>query len=275
MLFLVSTPIGNCGDISERARRVLQEADCVACEDTRTSRQLFVLLGIKARELVPYHEHNADKMRPQLLKKLSAGMAVALVSDAGTPLISDPGYKLARDCRAAGIPVTAVPGANAVLPALQLSGFPTNAFYFAGFLPPKGGPRRQALAALRGIGAPLIVFEAPHRLVKTLADAAAVLGDRPAAVVREITKKFEEARQDSLAALLAKCQAEGPPKGEIVLVIGGAEEKAATPALARERVRAELRRVSPKEAVAQVALETGLPKKEVYRIMLEERDGKK
>ena len=153
MLYLVSTPIGNLGDISERARQVLETVDLVACEDTRTSGQLFTLLGIRVAALTPYHEHNADSARPKLIEKMKHGVNIALVSDAGTPLISDPGYKLVRDCYEAGVPVTTVPGANAVLSALQLSGLPSNAFYFAGFLPPKSGGRRQALTALKQVSA--------------------------------------------------------------------------------------------------------------------------
>lgn len=220
MLFLVSTPIGNLGDFSERARQTLESVDLVACEDTRTSGQLFALLGIKVAAMTPYHEHNADSARPKLIDKLKKGVQIALVSDAGTPLISDPGYKLVRDCQAIGIPVTTVPGANAVLSALQLSGLPSNAFFFGGFLPPKSGARQHQLQTYRSIPGTLIFYETANRLCDTLTDIQQILGNREMAVVREITKKFEEVRRGSVSDLRAFYEMpENAPRGEIVLVI--------------------------------------------------------
>lgn len=219
MLYLVSTPIGNLGDISDRARQVLQTVDLVACEDTRTSGQLFSLLGIKVTATTPYHEHNADKARPKLIEKLKKGVHIALVSDAGTPLISDPGYKLVRDCYDAGISVTTIPGANAVLSALQLSGLPSDAFYFGGFLPPKSSGRQHMLKNLKTIPATLIVYETPNRLEETLTDILNIMGNRFIAVVREITKKFEEVKRGLVSDLIEDYHLNGIPKGELVLVI--------------------------------------------------------
>lgn len=274
MLYLVSTPIGNLGDISERARQVLETVDLVACEDTRTSGQLFTLLGIRVAALTPYHEHNADSARPKLIEKMKHGVNIALVSDAGTPLISDPGYKLVRDCYEAGVPVTTVPGANAVLSALQLSGLPSNAFYFAGFLPSKSGGRRQALTALKQVSATLIIYETPNRLEEALGDILEILGDRLMAVVREITKKFEEVRRGKVSELIAHYQGEGAPKGELVLVIDRAAETSdwtdeALDALIQETLASQ----SARDTVDKVSRLTGLPRKQIYKRVLAVQDG--
>ncbi len=274
MLYLVSTPIGNLGDISERARQVLETVDLVACEDTRTSGQLFTLLGIRVAALTPYHEHNADSARPKLIEKMKHGVNIALVSDAGTPLISDPGYKLVRDCYEAGVPVTTVPGANAVLSALQLSGLPSNAFYFAGFLPPKSGGRRQALTALKQVSATLIIYETPNRLEEALGDILEILGDRLMAVVREITKKFEEVRRGKVSELIAHYQGEGAPKGELVLVIDRAADTSdwtdeALDALIQETLASQ----SARDTVDKVSRLTGLPRKQIYKRVLAVQDG--
>lgn len=274
MLYLVSTPIGNLGDISERARQVLETVDLVACEDTRTSGQLFTLLGIRVAALTPYHEHNADSARPKLIEKMKHGVNIALVSDAGTPLISDPGYKLVRDCYEAGVPVTTVPGANAVLSALQLSGLPSNAFYFAGFLPSKSGGRRQALTALKQVSATLIIYETPNRLEEALGDILEILGDRLMAVVREITKKFEEVRRGKVSELIAHYQGEGAPKGELVLVIDRAADTSdwtdeALDALIQETLASQ----SARDTVDKVAHLTGLPRKQIYKRVLAVQDG--
>ena len=202
MLILVSTPIGNLSDISNRAIETLNDADIIACEDTRTSAQLFSLIGVKAKKLIPYHEHNADSARPKIIAFLEQGLTVALVSDAGTPLISDPGYRLVRECHQKGITVTTVPGANAVLSALQLSGLPSDAFLFAGFLPNKKTARQDTLQKHKNVAATLIFYETANRLIASLEDILEVLGNREIAVVREITKKFEEVKSDSVEKLL-------------------------------------------------------------------------
>ena len=202
MLILVSTPIGNLSDISNRAIETLNDADIIACEDTRTSAQLFSLIGVKAKKLIPYHEHNADSARPKIIAFLEQGLTVALVSDAGTPLISDPGYRLVRECHQKGITVTTVPGANAVLSALQLSGLPSDAFLFAGFLPNKKTARQDTLQKHKNVAATLIFYETANRLIASLEDILEVLGNREMAVVREITKKFEEVKSDTVENLL-------------------------------------------------------------------------
>lgn len=263
-LYLVATPIGNLGDLSRRALQTLASADAIACEDSRVTGNLLRHEGIST-ELIPYHDHNADRVRPALIRRLSEGAAIALVSDAGTPLISDPGYKLVQEAVAADIPVTAVPGASAVLTALQLSGLPTDRFYFAGFLPPKSGARRRHLRDMAAIPGTLIVFESGGRLVESLADMAAILGDRPGAVARELTKRFEEVRRDGLAALAGHYAAAGAPKGEIVVVIGPATGPVQDDAEDLDaRLEEALSTLRLKEAVAQVAADTGLPRKTVY-----------
>ncbi len=272
MLYLVSTPIGNLGDFSERARQTLESVDLVACEDTRTSGQLFALLGIKVAAMTPYHEHNADTARPKLIAKLKKGVNIALVSDAGTPLISDPGYKLVRDCQQQQIPVTTVPGANAVLSALQLSGLPSNAFFFGGFLPPKSGARQQTLNTYKSIPGTLIIYETANRLCDTLTDILTVLGNREMAVVREITKKFEETRRDTVAQLIAYySQPDNMPRGEMVLVIAKADETAEKPsdadidALIQKTVATH----SVRDTVDIVVGLTGQNKKVIYKRVLE------
>ena len=218
-LGLVATPIGNAADITLRALAALRAADAILCEDTRVSAKLLARHGIR-RPLVAYHEHNAERMRPKILERLRRGESLTLISDAGTPLVSDPGYKLVQDALAAGLPVTAMPGPSAAIAALVLSGLPPDRFFFAGFLPPKSAQRRQALGELAAVPATLIVYESAKRLPATLADMAAVLGARPAAVARELTKLFEEVRRDDLAALAAHYAAAGPPLGEVVVVVG-------------------------------------------------------
>jgi 16S rRNA (cytidine1402-2'-O)-methyltransferase len=268
-LYLTALPIGNAGDITLRALDLLRDADVIACEDTRTTGRLMSIYGI-ATKLIAYHEHNAAEMRPQLLRRIAEGQAVALVSDAGMPLISDPGYKLARAARDEGLMVTCLPGASAPLVGLLLSGLPSDRFLFAGFPPPKSAARRTFLAELAPIAATLILFEAPHRLPECVADLAAVFGDREAAVTRELTKLFEEVRRGPLPELAAHYAEAGPPKGEIVIVIAppGA---AARPT--GEDLSAQLRRalagMSLRDAVEAVATATGEPKREVYRLALD------
>ena len=202
-LFLVPTPIGNLSDITQRGIDVLQNADIIACEDTRMTQKLMGLLGIKtSAQFVSYHEYNADKMRPILLEKLNEGADIALVSDAGTPLISDPGYRLVKDILNADLTVVPLPGANAVLPALQLSGLASDRFLFNGFLSTKKSARRTELDSLKAVPATLIFYESPHRVIDTLSDMLDVYGNRQASVVRELTKKFEESRRGTIQELL-------------------------------------------------------------------------
>ncbi len=271
MLYLISTPIGNLGDFSERAKQTLESVDLVACEDTRTSGQLFALLGIKVAATTPYHEHNADTARPKLIAKLKKGVNIALVSDAGTPLISDPGYKLVRDCQAQNIPVTTVPGANAVLSALQLSGLPSNAFFFGGFLPPKSGARKQQLHTYKDIPATLIFYETANRLVDVITDMRDVFGNREMAVVREITKKFEEVRRDTIDNLIAYyTDDENTPRGEIVLVIDKARESETVSTDDLETlIRQTLENHTVRDTVDIVVGLTGQNKKVIYKQVLE------
>lgn len=270
MLYLVSTPIGNLGDISPRAKEVLQSADLVACEDTRTSRNLFNLIGIHVKSTSAYHDHNADEARPKLLQKLRQGLTIALVSDAGTPLVSDPGYKLVRDCLKEGIKVSTVPGANAVLSALQLSGLSSASFYFGGFLPTKSGARKEHLGAVQNLKSTLIFYESPNRLLKALNDILDVYGNREMAVVREITKKFEETKKDTVANLIAYYTLNGEPKGELVLVIDGATD---TPQQSDtvdwpKLIKTVRPKYPVKQAAEMLATKTGINKKEIYQIII-------
>ncbi len=268
-LYLVATPIGNAADITLRALDVLARAHQVACEDTRESAKLLSMHGLK-RPLVPYHEHNAARMRPQLLDRLAAGEAVALVSDAGTPLVSDPGYKLVREAIAAGAKVTARPGPAAPLAALVLSGLPSDRFLFAGFLPHKSVARRKVLAELAGVPATLLFFESAGRLAASLADMAAMLGPRPAAIARELTKLYEEMRRAALPELAAHYAAAGPPKGEIVVVVGPPEAAAAAGDDELEAALDDaLGRLSLRDAGDAVAAASGRPRREVYARALE------
>ncbi len=267
-LYLVATPIGNLGDISHRALQTLAACDVVACEDSRATARLLQHYGLKVPRIA-YHEHSTPAIRETILQRLAQGQRVALVSDAGTPLISDPGFKLVREAIAQGAFVSALPGPSAPLMALILSGLPSDRFFFQGFLPPKGAARRSLLAGLAGIEASLIFFESARRLPQCLADMAQMLGNRPAAVARELTKLFEEVRRDSLPALRDHYVGAGPPKGEVVIVVGppvsgdadlsGQEESALD-----NRLHEALARCRLKEAVAQVAAQTGLPRKQVY-----------
>jgi 16S rRNA (cytidine1402-2'-O)-methyltransferase len=264
-LHVVATPIGNLGDITLRALQALAGADLIACEDTRVTRKLLDRYSI-ATPLTPYHEHNAAKARPLLLRRLAAGAAIALVSDAGTPLISDPGYKLVRAAQDEGHTVTALPGASAVLAALTVAGLPTDQFLFAGFLPPKQGARRARIAELSRVPATLVLFESGPRLGAALADLAAGLGgEREAALCRELTKLHEEIRRGGLAALAETC-GEHESRGEFVVVIAPPQEAARAGAAETEiLLRQALRRLSLKDAVGEVAEATGLPRREVYQ----------
>lgn len=269
-LHIVATPIGNLRDISFRALATLAAADAILAEDTRTSKTLLAHYGIST-PLLPYHEHNAAQMRPKVLAKLREGGKLALISDAGTPLVSDPGYKLVAELVAEGLPVTGIPGPSAVLAALVLAGLPTDRFFFEGFLPPKSGGRRTRLTELAAIPGTLVFFESPRRLAEMLADAAAVLGPRPGAVARELTKFYETVRRGTLPELAAHYESEEEARGEIVVIIGppGATDLVPTDEAIDERLRAAMAKVSLKEAVAQVAAETGQPRRKVYARALE------
>lgn len=262
-LYVVATPIGNLGDITLRALATLAAADVIACEDTRTTHVLAERYGIRTR-LLAYHEHNAEKMRPRILEMLGEKMAIALVSDAGTPLVSDPGYRLVVAAADAGHAVVPIPGASAMLAALVTAGLPTDAFFFVGFLPSKARQRRQRLEALVGIPATLVVYEAPHRLVECLADMAEILGpERPATVARELTKRFESVHRESLATLAEHFAAAATIKGEIVVVIGPPAE-ATIEIDVDAALRDALTRLSIKDAAAEVARMAARPRREVY-----------
>jgi 16S rRNA (cytidine1402-2'-O)-methyltransferase len=273
-LAIVATPIGNMLDITLRALATLRAADVIACEDTRVTQKLLTRHGI-ARPLVAYHDHNAERMRPLLLDRLRRGELVALVSDAGTPLVSDPGFKLVQAALADGLPVTTLPGASAPLAALVLSGLPSDRFLFAGFLPPKSGARRTALAELAAVPATLVFFESAPRLGAALTDMAAVLGSRPAAVARELTKLFEDVRRGDLAELAAHYRDAGKPRGELVVVVGPAPEAAGPSAAALdEQLKAALAQMSVRDASEAVAVATGRKRRDVYRraLLLAGRD---
>ncbi len=265
-LYVVATPIGNLKDVSFRALSVLAAADAVLAEDTRVTKTLLAHYGITT-PLVAYHEHSNEAVRERMIHRVREGQALALVSDAGTPLVSDPGYKLVKAAIEEGLPVTPIPGPSAVMTALVVSGLPTDRFFFEGFLPPKSAARRTRLAQIGTIPGTLMLFEAPHRLPEMLADAAAVLGERPAVVARELTKLFETVRRGTLPDLAATFAEEGPPKGEIVVLIGEATQAmqaAEVDAVLDDRLQAALAAHSIKDAAALVADELGIPKREAY-----------
>jgi 16S rRNA (cytidine1402-2'-O)-methyltransferase len=268
----VATPIGNLGDITARAAQTLAQADAIACEDTRITSRLMGHLGLN-KPLLAYHDHNAETMRPRLIERLLSGDSLALVSDAGTPLISDPGYKLVRAAREAGVAVTSLPGPSALLAALVLSGQPTDRFLYAGFPPVKPGARRDFFLEFAQVPATLIFYEAPHRLPATLADMAAVLGHREASVARELTKRFEEVVTLPLPDLARRYAESGPPKGEVVVVVAPPAAQAAAQAAALaaasedaldQALTRALSRHSLRDAVEAVAQALGLKKRDVY-----------
>lgn len=266
-LYIVATPIGNLGDLSPRAAEILLNADVVAVEDSRVTAGLFRHLGAK-RPMAPYHDHNAEAVRPGLVARM-ATQAVALVSDAGTPLISDPGYKLVRDARAAGHAVVTIPGPCAGIAALTLAGLPTDRFLFMGFLPSKQQARAEAIAEVAGVRATLVFYESGPRLSAALAALAEGLGDREAAVAREITKKFEECVTGSLTELSAR-YAEGGPKGEIVVVVAPPGEAAPASAEDADAALAEaLTRLPVSKAAGEVAKRLGLDRKALYARAME------
>jgi 16S rRNA (cytidine1402-2'-O)-methyltransferase len=263
-LHIVATPIGNLRDITLRALEVLAAADLIACEDTRVTRKLLDHYGISTA-LTPYHEHNAAEARPRLLARLQEGAVLALVSDAGTPLISDPGFKLVRAATEAGHAVTALPGPSATLAALAVAGLPTDRFFFEGFLPSREGGRRARIAELAPIPATLVLFETGPRVGAALADLADGLGARTAAVCRELTKLHEEVRRGDLAALAAHYAGAAETRGEFVIVIAPPQQQATDAADLDTLLRQALTRLSVKEAVAEVASVTGRPRREVYQ----------
>jgi len=267
-LYLVATPIGNLRDITLRALDVLAGADVIACEDSRVTAKLLERYGITT-PLTPYHEHNAAQARPKLLARLAGGAAIALVSDAGTPLISDPGYKLVRAAIEAGHAVTALPGASSALAALTVSGLATDRFFFEGFLPPKQSARQKRIGALKSIPATLVLFESGPRLGATLADLAEGLGSRAATVCRELTKLHEEIRRGDLATLAHDYANGGETRGEIVIVVAPPPEQSVDAEDIDELLRRALIRVSLKDAVGEVALATGQPRRAVYQRALD------
>ena len=271
-LHLVATPIGNLGDVSLRALGVLRGADRIWCEDTRVTARLLARYGIRT-PLEPYHDHNAATVRPAILAALRRGERVALVSDAGTPLVCDPGYKLVRAAIAEDLPVTAAPGPSAALMALTLSGLPPDRFLFAGFLPRQRSARRAVLAGWAALDATLIFYEAPPRLAAALADLTDTLGPRSAAVARELTKLHEEVRRGSLGELAEHYRAGGPPRGETVIVVG--PPMPAPPPADSEieaRLGAAVAELGVRDAAAKLAAETGLPRSALYRRALAIRE---
>jgi len=268
-LYLVATPIGNLADITLRALETLAGADAIACEDTRITRRLTERYAISA-ELTPYHEHNAAAARPKLLQRIADGQAIALVSDAGTPLISDPGFKLVREACTAGLAVTALPGPSSVLAALTVAGLPTDRFYFAGFLPAKQTARRARLAELCRIDATLVLFESGSRVQQTVADLASIMGTREAAICRELTKLHEEVSRSSLAELARRAD-QLETRGEFVLVIGppDADAQRMSADSLDQLLRNALSHSSLKDAVAEAVAASGRPRREVYARALE------
>ena len=264
-LYIVATPIGNLGDITLRALSILQNADAIACEDTRVTGKLLKHFGIKTK-MIAYHEHNAEKQSPHIMAMLGDGKSVALVSDAGTPLVSDPGYRLIKDAIAQDYKVVPLPGASAPITALSAAGLPNDAFLFAGFLPPKQAARRARLEVWAETPATLIFFESPRRIAATLQDAAHVLGGaRQAVVARELTKLFETFRRASLEDLAALYAEEPTPKGEIVLLIEPAKQQGVDIESVDEELLELLKTLRVKDASEQLSRETGLPKRDLYQ----------
>jgi 16S rRNA (cytidine1402-2'-O)-methyltransferase len=274
-LYLVATPIGNLEDISPRALRILREADLIACEDTRHTSRLLNHYGIGTPKL-SYHEFNEEKRTAQLVERLKDGTTIALVSDAGTPLVSDPGYEIVSTCRMEGIRVVPIPGPSAAVAALTGSGLPTDSFFFAGFLPPQSSHRKRKLLELAGIPATLILYEAPHRLAASLADMLAVLGPRRATMARELTKIHEEFLSGTIPEILETIRTREKIRGEIVVVIDRGKPTA-TPSTYPDSIRKHLADemqktgLSRNEALKSVARQRGIPRKEAYRMVLEEK----
>jgi 16S rRNA (cytidine1402-2'-O)-methyltransferase len=268
-LYVVSTPIGNLRDITLRALDVLKTVEEVLAEDTRVAGKLMSAYGLKVR-LSPYHDHNGAERRPDLISRMQAGAKIALISDAGTPLVSDPGWKLAHDALEAGVKVYPIPGASAMLAGLVASGLPSDHFMFAGFLPPKSGARRAAADALKSVPGTLIFYESGPRLAASLEDLAVSLGgNRQAAVARELTKLFEETRRGTLSELATHYAEAGPPRGEIVLLVGPPLETEITQANLDAALLDALKDQPTKAAASAVAEALGLPKRDVYQRALQ------
>jgi 16S rRNA (cytidine1402-2'-O)-methyltransferase len=268
-LYIVATPIGNLEDITFRAIRTLKEVDLIAAEDTRHSRKLLTHYGIAAR-LTPYHDHNEQLKTDYLIEKLNEGLNIALITDAGTPCIADPGYRIVKAAKEQGLRVIPIPGASALAAALSASGLPTDRFVFEGFLPAKSGRRKSRLAEIRSEERVIIFYEAPHRLVSMLTDMAEVLGERSAVVARELTKIHEEFRSGSLAEL-AEHFGRNPPKGELVILLSPDEAEEGVPELDIEQLLRRYlfeERLSVKDASTRAAAESGRPKSELYPLAL-------
>ena len=274
-LYIVATPIGNLDDITLRALRVLREADLIACEDTRYSARLLAHYGITTpRE--SYHDHNERERTPRFLERLHRGQNIALISDSGTPLISDPGYALVSACRNEGIPVVPIPGPSAVIAALAGCGLPMGRFYFVGFLPPRSQARKAELEKLRAIDATLVFYEAPHRIRESLLDVREILGDRRAAVARELTKLHEQFIRGAVSEIIAHFEA-NEPRGEMTLVIAGSREDnlgaVQSISVSEEVERLERERgLSRIDAIKQAARSRGLSKREAYQLLLDEKE---
>jgi 16S rRNA (cytidine1402-2'-O)-methyltransferase len=265
-LYLVATPIGNLEDITLRALRVLREADLIACEDTRQTGKLLQHFEIIDKPMVSYHDHNEAARSGELVAKLEGGANVALVSDAGTPLVSDPGYRLVTAAIGAGIAVVPIPGASAVLSALTAAGLPSEAFRFCGFLPQKSGQRKKTLEEFRGEDCTLMFYEAPHRILDALSDVAAVFGERPVVVARELTKLHEEFLRGTPEQVRGQLAARPSVKGEMVLLIGRGSAISVPANSVEDAVRElEQKGVQRMDAIKQVARERGLSKREVYK----------
>lgn len=276
-LWLVSTPIGHADDITLHALDVLARADVLACEDTRRTRKLMDIHGIsvRGRPMMSYNDANGPARRPEILRRLEAGESVAYASDAGTPMIADPGYRLVEAAHAAGISVHVVPGASAVLAALGLAGLPTDRFLFAGFLPTRSAARRTSLSEVARVPATLVFFESPRRLASAMADLVDVLGGRrDAAVVREATKLHQEVRRGTLTSLAEQYQEEPAPKGEAVIVVGPPEPDEGGDVDLDELLRDALKSASVRDAAREVAAATGIARKEVYRRAVELSKGR-
>lgn len=268
---MVATPIGNLQDITLRALELLQTADLIACEDTRVSGKLLSAYGIKSK-LLSYNDHNAGERRHQIFDAIRDDQKVVLISDAGTPLVSDPGYKLVRDAIAEGFYVTALPGASSVITGLCLSGLPSDRFFFAGFLPSKTEARKKDIASLAAVPSTLIFFESAKRLVACLEALHEGLGDREAAVMRELTKLHEEAERGTLQKLIAHYSKQGEPKGEIVIVVAPPLAQEVSDEEIRAQMLALLSDHSVKEAAAILSEQTGRPRKELYTLALSLQD---
>ena len=270
-LYILATPIGNAGDISLRALEILRACNVIAAEDTRVTSKLLAIHGI-SRPLIAYNDHNGREMRPKILARLERGEAVVLVSDAGTPLVSDPGYKLVREVIAAGTTVVAVPGPSAVLTALTLSGLPSDRFLFAGFLPSKAGERQSALEEVKAVHATLIFFESAQRLSESLTAMADILGDRQAVVARELTKLHEEVRRGALRELAVHYQTVGAPKGEVTLLVAAPTDVAPDNARIDAALKSALVFMPVKAAADLISGLTGASRKQIYARALELKD---